>query len=538
MEDVGGAGDRIFPDALLFEGDLEEEAVEGLAGDVAVEVGGVGAEEGGGESGFAEHLFVGAGDPGLFGGAGDDGVEAFEEIGFAGAPEELGGGVVRAGEDGGGVGEGELADGLGEDGGGLGDGLLRGAVQGGDEIIGEPILTEQAEGAFDPSELVGHGDLDGEILEETVRFAEGCDGVLDALAQRLLEAGDDLFLGEGLGDEVGGVGGGPAAEPESIEPAGALREGGQDECQGEQVRCKALHNRRMVGHEDALTMHPAGSECKLAGPRLDRERPARPVSRHVNKPMKKLWMILVALTVVLTPRAEDTRLYEMRTYTAAPGKMEALHARFQQHACRLLERHGMVNIGYWVPVEEADGAANKLMFIVAHRDRETREAAWKALIADPEWQAAFKASEAGGRLVEKAEVRFLRATDYSPAIQPPGAGGPRVFELRTYVAAPGRLAALNARFRNHTLGLFEKHGIQNVAYWTVAEGEPGADDTLIYFIAHRNREAAKASFDAFRVDAAWLKARQESEERAGGSLTAPGGVTSVFMKTTPYSPIQ
>jgi hypothetical protein len=253
--------------------------------------------------------------------------------------------------------------------------------------------------------------------------------------------------------------------------------------------------------------------------------------------MKKLSLIIVALSCMAAAHAADTRLFEMRTYTAAPGKLEAVHKRFQQHACRLLERHGMVNIGYWTPVDEP-GAANTVMFILAHRDRETRDAQWKALMADPEWQAVFKASEAEGRLVEKAEVRFLRATDYSPAIQPPGSGVPRVFELRTYVAAPGRLAALNSRFRDHTLGLFEKHGIQNVAYWNVAEGDRGAEDTLIYFIAHSSRESAKNSFDTFRADPAWVKARQESEERAGGSLTAQGGVTSVFMKATSYSPIQ
>jgi hypothetical protein len=251
----------------------------------------------------------------------------------------------------------------------------------------------------------------------------------------------------------------------------------------------------------------------------------------------RLLLIVAALSCVAAAHAADTRLFEIRTYTAAPGKIEALHGRFQQHACRLLERHGMVNIGYWTPMDEP-GAANTLMFILAHRDRESRDAQWKALMADPEWQGVFKASEADGRLVEKAEVRFLRATDYSPAIQPPGSRGDRVFELRTYVAAPGRLAALNARFRDHTLGLFAKHGIQNVAYWNVAEGDRGADDTLIYFIAHSSRESAKKSFETFRADPAWVKARQESEERAGGSLTAPGGVTSVFMKAASYSPIQ
>lgn len=253
--------------------------------------------------------------------------------------------------------------------------------------------------------------------------------------------------------------------------------------------------------------------------------------------MFKLSLLALAISSVFAGQAADTRLFEMRTYTVAPGKLEALHARFQQHACRLLERHGIVNVGYWARLNETAGP-EQLVFVLAHRDRSARETAWKAFMADPEWQAVYKESEANGRLVEKVDVRFLQATDYSPAIKIPGKGGPRVFELRTYVAAPGRLEALNERFRSHTLALFAKHGMDNVAYWNVAEGEPGADNTLIYFIAHPSQEAAKKSFDSFRKDPDWIKARKASEEKAGGSLTVSNGVTSVFMSATPYSPLQ
>ncbi len=254
--------------------------------------------------------------------------------------------------------------------------------------------------------------------------------------------------------------------------------------------------------------------------------------------MKTLSPFCGFLALVLSAAAADTRLFEMRTYTAAPGKFEALQARFRQHACRLFERHGMANLGYWTPLEEKDGAGARLIYVLAHPSREARERAWKAFLADPEWQAVYRATEAGGKLVEKIEVRLLTATDYSPAIAPPGAGGPRVFELRTYTAAPGRLDALQARFRDHTLGLFEKHGIRNVAYWTPAAGEPGAEDTLIYLVAHPSREAAGEAFKQFGADPAWQQARRESEEKAGGSLTVPGGVKSVFLQATDYSPLQ
>jgi len=106
----------------------------------------------------------------------------------------------------------------------------------------------------------------------------------------------------------------------------------------------------------------------------------------------------------------------------------------------------------------------------------------------------------------------------------------RVFELRTYTANEGKLEALQARFRNHTTKLFEKHGMTNVGYWTPQEG-PTSQNTLIYILAHESREAAKKSWDGFRNDPEWKKVQQESE--ASGRLTSK--VESVFMDPTDYS---
>lgn len=109
----------------------------------------------------------------------------------------------------------------------------------------------------------------------------------------------------------------------------------------------------------------------------------------------------------------------------------------------------------------------------------------------------------------------------------------RVFELRTYTTHPGKLDALNARFRNHTVKLFEKHGMTNVVYMTPLDA-PQSENTLVYLLAHKSREAAKASFDAFRNDPDWVKARTESE--AAGPIVVK--VDSVFLKPTDYSPMK
>jgi hypothetical protein len=106
----------------------------------------------------------------------------------------------------------------------------------------------------------------------------------------------------------------------------------------------------------------------------------------------------------------------------------------------------------------------------------------------------------------------------------------RCYELRTYYTVPGRLPNLNARFRNHTVALLEKHGMKLIGFWTPVE----KDNVLIYLVEHASREAAQKSWAAFRADPDWLKARKASEEDAGGgSLTEK--VESVFMAPTDYS---
>jgi hypothetical protein len=107
-----------------------------------------------------------------------------------------------------------------------------------------------------------------------------------------------------------------------------------------------------------------------------------------------------------------------------------------------------------------------------------------------------------------------------------------VYELRTYYPAPGKLAALNARFRVHTLKLFAKHGMTNVAYWNEQPTDQAAEGRLVYVLAYPSREARNADWKAFGSDPEWLAVVATSE--ADGKLVAK--VDSVFMNMTDYSP--
>jgi len=106
------------------------------------------------------------------------------------------------------------------------------------------------------------------------------------------------------------------------------------------------------------------------------------------------------------------QVFELRTYTTSPGRLDALHARFTDHTIELFERHGMTNIGYFVP-QDAPLAANTLIYIVAHDSRDAAKASWAAFVADPEWQKAYEASISDGPIIDAIESVFMDSTDYS-----------------------------------------------------------------------------------------------------------------------------
>ncbi len=243
--------------------------------------------------------------------------------------------------------------------------------------------------------------------------------------------------------------------------------------------------------------------------------------------------LLCSFTAAGVRAAKATPVYELRIYTVHPGKMPDLLARFRDHTCAIFERLGMGNAGYWVPVDAKDGG--KLYYFLKHPGREAATAAWKAFSADPEWQAVRKASEANGPIVMGVESVFLTLTDYSPAAAAP-AGSSHVFELRTHTTNDGKLGALDARFRDHTMALFAKHGMTSLHYWHPIDADKGVGKTLVYLLAHASQEAATKAWAAFRADPEWVKVRDESEKN--GKLLIDGGVKSVYLNPTDFSAIK
>jgi hypothetical protein len=233
------------------------------------------------------------------------------------------------------------------------------------------------------------------------------------------------------------------------------------------------------------------------------------------------------------------RLYELRMIQATPGKLAALHALLRDHQIPLLEEHAVFTQGVFVPAGE--NPDQRVYVLVAAEGPGPMQDGWAGFRDDPKWLQALSKSEKAiaGKLVQQEGSKRLVQTYWSPEFTPLKSPEPRVFELRTYTCPDHeKQMALQRRFREHTMKLFEKHGMQNLVYWTPKD-EPDSLTQLVYLLTHKSQDAAKESFSNFRKDPDWLAAKDASEKKAGGSLTAKEkGVVSEFLTPTEYSPLK
>jgi hypothetical protein len=137
---------------------------------------------------------------------------------------------------------------------------------------------------------------------------------------------------------------------------------------------------------------------------------------------KRIWLYVTAATLMAAGggwwmneqvEAAPQRVFELRTYYANEGKLEDLKARFRNHTLKLFEKHGMKNIGYWVP-QDAPASKNTLIYVISHAGRAQAQKNWDAFRADPDWIKVRDASEVNGKLVSKVESVYMDAADFSP----------------------------------------------------------------------------------------------------------------------------
>ena len=123
-------------------------------------------------------------------------------------------------------------------------------------------------------------------------------------------------------------------------------------------------------------------------------------------------LITARLVHINEVSADSNRVFELRVYHAVPGKLSALESRFRDTTSKLLAKHDLKVVGYWVP-EGAPAWDNTFVFMLAHASREEAKKNWDAFRADPEFQEVLKAEQAK-KTVETIDVTYMSPTDFSP----------------------------------------------------------------------------------------------------------------------------
>ncbi len=247
--------------------------------------------------------------------------------------------------------------------------------------------------------------------------------------------------------------------------------------------------------------------------------------------MKKIAVLILLLLTSFGLHAQSlptSSYFEMRTYTVHDGKMPDLIQRFQNHTRALFTKHGIENVAYFLSEEELQ---KKLTFILGYPSASERDIRWNNFANDPEWKAVAAASEANGKIVQKVDQVFMvwaKGLNSRKISRPSG-----IFQLRTYHLLPGRLDAIQSRFRDHTQALFEKQGLSNYPYWITVEKD-GAQPKLVYFIGHQSKEEFNAAFGRFVADPEWIKVRDASE--VSGKIVEK--IDSHFYTALPFSPMK
>jgi hypothetical protein len=215
-------------------------------------------------------------------------------------------------------------------------------------------------------------------------------------------------------------------------------------------------------------------------------------------------------------------IYEWRTYEATTGKLPALHTHLEV-AAGLFQKHGLGVVGFWI---EEIGTGGQVTYMWKYDTFDERQKKLAAFASDDAWKKQVAEETAKeGVIVARIHNTMLLPTPYSPEPQ----HRTKVQEWRVYDAAPGRLPDLHNRFANHTLGLFAKHGITSIGYWTEAFG---TSNRLVYMLGYPSLGDREKSWASFMTDPVWLQARAESEKN--GPLVAK--VQSTILRATAYSP--
>ena len=212
--------------------------------------------------------------------------------------------------------------------------------------------------------------------------------------------------------------------------------------------------------------------------------------------MKRLTLILLLLSQAV--RAE---FYELRIYDVTPGKLDAVIERFRETVEPVRRKHEIDTVGYWT-ASATNG--EKFVYLIRADSESQLRAHEKAFVDDPEFKKGYAASTSKhGKTVEKITSIPLKSED-AAKYEISGAA----LDLRLYTILPGKLDEFRARWRDHAVQIYARHGLRSCGWWTA---EKDGQTFFICLLAAKDIAAIKQSISEFHSDAEWKRVEEDSE---------------------------
>ena len=218
--------------------------------------------------------------------------------------------------------------------------------------------------------------------------------------------------------------------------------------------------------------------------------------------------------------------HELRIYTVASNKMDALIERFRDTVEPVRRRHGITTIGYWSAPGTTNGGT--FVYLMAATNKEELRKQEQAFGADAQFKAGYAASNAKhGQTVDQI-VTLPLAVDGATKFDFKSAKCARAFDLRLYSVPPGRLDAFRNRWRDFAVPIYERHGLHSVGWWVAEKKDADGNNQFICLLAAESLPAIQISIADFHQDAEWQRIEKATESH--GKLRS--GVTAYKLTPT------
>lgn len=252
----------------------------------------------------------------------------------------------------------------------------------------------------------------------------------------------------------------------------------------------------------------------------------------MNRPLHLLLLLVIAVAASGANPPRSDGYFELRVYTVTSNKTDGVLERFRDTVEPVRRKHGIKTVGYWVAPGTTNGGTFAYLMAAENKDELQRQE--KAFGADTQFKEGYAASNRKhGKTVDRIVSLPLAVDETAKFDFAPGAK-PRAFDLRIYSVLPGKLEAFRARWRDHAVPIYERHGLHSVGWWVAEKKDAAGHEQFVVLLAGESLDAIQKSITAFHADPEWQRVEKETEK--DGRLR--GGVEAFKMTPADFSSLK